>query len=183
MKQEDRDLLENDGWTIVCEYPFEIKYKDGSIATHCAAHMVLSLLKKEKYDNRSEDIPDEELKTRYDCYYTVGDLMEFIYKNNIPRDGKILVQRVEDMYYQENHWSTVKRGGEGYHYALEHNKKIDSGEYLDKEQYPKIQENDEFLKKYTEEELHNCKDQYSPVWCPVFYSKEDPNNLYLDLHY
>ena len=26
MKQEDKELLENDGWTIVCEYPFEIKY-------------------------------------------------------------------------------------------------------------------------------------------------------------
>ena len=85
MKQEDIDLLKEDGWEIISEMPFEIKYKDGSTATRSAAHMVLSLLKKEKYDNRSKDIELEELKNGYSGFATVGDLMEFIYLHNIDR--------------------------------------------------------------------------------------------------
>ena len=37
------------------------------------------------------------------------------------------------------------------------------------------------MKKISEEELEDSKDQYHPIWCPVVYKND--TNLYLDLHY
>ena len=45
MKDEDRKLLEEDGWEIDCESPFEISDKDGSRATGRAADYVLDYLR------------------------------------------------------------------------------------------------------------------------------------------
>jgi hypothetical protein len=45
MNDEDRKLLEDDGWTIDCESPFEISDKDGSSAQGRAANYVLDYLK------------------------------------------------------------------------------------------------------------------------------------------
>ena len=35
---------------------------------------------------------------------TVGDLIEYIYKHNIPMDTEILVERVPDFYMEEGKW-------------------------------------------------------------------------------
>lgn len=45
MNQEDRKLLEDDGWVIDCESPFEISDKDGNRATGRAADYVLDYLR------------------------------------------------------------------------------------------------------------------------------------------
>jgi methionyl-tRNA synthetase len=35
-----------------------------------------------------------------DHYFTVGQLLDYIEKHNISRDGKIYMQRIEDFYYE-----------------------------------------------------------------------------------
>jgi hypothetical protein len=125
------------------------------------------------------EIKVEDLsRYRESGHLTVGKLKEAI--ANMPDDGLVLVQRIEDMYFEENNWGVVLKEGEHYHWGLEFNKGILEGKYNDKEQYPNA--NKENLRLFTEEELNKAKDQYHPAWCSVKY-KDDPNNLYLDLHY
>ena len=53
-------------------------------------------------------------------------------------------------------------------------------EYLDPEKYPKLKGKE--LKPYTEEQIKESMDQYTPAWCPVKYNDED-DVLFIDLHY
>lgn len=46
MKDTDRKLLEDDGWTVDCESPFELSREDGSRATGAAAWLVLTILRQ-----------------------------------------------------------------------------------------------------------------------------------------
>lgn len=49
MRQEDIDLLENDGWIVACESPFEIENEEyESKASGLAADIVLSYYKQMK---------------------------------------------------------------------------------------------------------------------------------------
>lgn len=47
MKDEDEKFLNENGWTVDCWSPFEIRTKDGSFAAGEAAYAVLSELKRE----------------------------------------------------------------------------------------------------------------------------------------
>lgn len=49
MRQEDKDLLESEGWTVTCELPFELQNEEyESEATGLAAELVLDFLKKQQ---------------------------------------------------------------------------------------------------------------------------------------
>ena len=52
--EEDMELLESNGWDVVCESPFEIRTKDGSFASGEAAHIVLNDLKYEHHYKHTE---------------------------------------------------------------------------------------------------------------------------------
>lgn len=154
---------------------------------------------------------EELLKYRDVHFLTVGRLKEILEKHNYPDDAIVVVERVEDRYYEggldisgfrgcpdtpdgiyppgsrSGEWGVYLKGGDSYYYCKKHNEDIDSGKYLDKEQYPHIdekflEEHPNFLKKHTEEELHLMKTQYHPVWSPVVY-KDEKDILFLDLHY
>lgn len=64
MKSDEQALID-DGWTIECESPFEIRHSDGSFATGQAAHMVVSSLHEEelleKYETMIDRYSDEEV--------------------------------------------------------------------------------------------------------------------------
>jgi flagellar basal body rod protein FlgG len=51
---EEEQLLEENGWTVECESPLEIRHKDGSFATGQAASIVLSYLQSEGEDSAVE---------------------------------------------------------------------------------------------------------------------------------
>ena len=59
-----------------------------------------------------KEITKEHLLDGYKQYLTVGELKEFLYKNNIPNDSKVLIQRVEDIYYEKHGWGTYFKEGE-----------------------------------------------------------------------
>ncbi len=102
---------------------------------------------------------------------TVGELLDFIQKNNIPRDARVFYQRIEDKYFTKLGGEiTVKKEGEHYASALKFNKNIEDGEF----------ENPN-LKPHSEEELESFKEQYIVAQAPVKYKDDD--NLYIDAHY
>ena len=52
----DIKLLENNGWTVECESPFEIRTEEGSFARGEAASIVLSNLKNKNHFNEEDMI-------------------------------------------------------------------------------------------------------------------------------
>lgn len=144
-----------------------------------------------------------DLINKYKDFYTVGQLLEYIIKYNIPMDAKILMQRVEDRYFEgidtsgmcgqledgsygslplgskAKGWETFRIEGENSAFMRNLNERIDSGEFNDKEEYPDIKP--ENLIKFTEEDIDKVKDEYYPCWSPVYYENE--KHLFLDAHY
>ena len=127
-----------------------------------------------------KELTKEEIVDKYKSYLTVGDLKKHLEKYNIPDDAKVLVQRVEDIYYENNNWSSYYKIGEQARHALQWNEDIKSGKYLNKEKYPSMKE--ENLIPNTEKEIKENMDQYHPVWSCVRY-QNDHDLLFLDLHY
>jgi len=110
---------------------------------------------------------EEALKGDPSFFLTVGQLLDFIEKFNIPRDSKVLYQRIEDHYFDKS-WKVVKKEGFGFCSMSKVNEDIDLG-------------NTSFGKKYSEEALEKSKEQYIPAFSPVKYKGDD--NLYIDSHY
>ena len=48
----NEELLTENGWTVICESPFEIQHENGSFATMDAAYLILSTLKSKKKTTR-----------------------------------------------------------------------------------------------------------------------------------
>lgn len=141
----------------------------------------------------------ENLNTeKYDLNCTVGQLLDFIEKNKIPKNAKILYQRIEDSYFEGSDisgmrskdgilppgskaapWDSVKKESMFYHQALEYNEGIaPGGKYHNKEQYPLM--NAEERTSIPIEELEKLKDEFIVVSSPIKYKDDD--NLYLTAH-
>ena len=98
-------------------------------------------------------------------YLTVGALLEFIEKHNIPHTALILAQRVEDFYYEKHGWRSYTKEGEECAYLRRMNQHLDPAFHS------------------SEEEIAKAREQYHPVWCPVIYEDDKDDFLFLDLHY
>lgn len=126
-----------------------------------------------------EELTKEKLKS-YTDFLTVGKLKEFLDKNKLPDDAIVVVQRVQDVYYEKHHWGVyLKKGFHTYNFE-KRNEDIKSGKYFDKDNYPNIKK--ENLVPMTEEELKETMEQYHPAFCCVNY-KDDEDILFIDLHY
>ena len=108
---------------------------------------------------------------------TVKELREAI--TSLPDDGEVYVQRIEDFYFEDNHWPVKLMEGEWYHKNQQWNRDVDSGKYLDKEEYPTIIP-EKHLVKITPEQLEASKEQYMDTHCCINY---DGKNLYITSHY
>ncbi len=128
-----------------------------------------------------KELSKKDLK-KYVDFLTVGRLKEFLNEHDLPDNAMVVVQRAEDVYYENYNWGVYLKEGFGTYTAKQHNKDIKSGKYLDKEQYPDIKEGAPFLEPYTNEEIKETMEQYTPVWGCVRY-RDDKDVLFLDLHY
>ena len=88
-------------------------------------------------------IEKEELSNGYNDYLTVGDLKKFLNKHNLPESAKVLVQRVEDVYYEKHSWGVYLKKGM-------HTFKDDEGNIV-----------------------KSSMETYHPAWCCVKYNDED----------
>jgi hypothetical protein len=133
---------------------------------------------------------------------TVGDLLTFLKERDVPLDAKIMVQRVEDKYYNgfdisgmdspegilpegtmSEPWGVYLKKGYAYYEAQEINEKMTEEikkreEGLEPE-YPGIVDPTELIQDLNDTSL---QEQYHPAWSPVFYDDET-DLLFLDLHY
>lgn len=121
----------------------------------------------------------EEL-VNYPMHLRVGDLKKFLDKHSLDDNAIVMVQRVEDIYYEKNNWGVYLKKGESYNYCLKHNRDVESGKYLDKEKYPNIKP--ENLKIMSEKDMQDAMDQYHPAWSCIRYN-DDKEMLFIDLHY
>lgn len=126
------------------------------------------------------ELSKEELVKKYDDYLTVGKLKEVFKKQKLSDDALVLIERVEDFYFENNHWSVYRYGGYWYWSSIRMNEKIDSGVFNDKTQYPKMDDPEKY--RTTEEQLHEMKSQYRPAFCS-FKDEEHPEFLFINLHY
>lgn len=100
------------------------------------------------------EITKRELVDKYASALTVGELKEFLNKHDLPDTAKVVVQRVEDVYYDELGW----------------------GVYLKEGEYS--------VRDETGNAIEDSLEQYSPAWCCVKYNDEDEDDiLFIDLHY
>lgn len=120
----------------------------------------------------------ENLK-RYGSHLTVGQLKEFINRNNLPDDALVMIQRVEDIYFEEHHWGVYLKNGLFSHDARQWNNDID-GKFLNKEEYPNFDRSK--VDYASEEEINEMKEQYHPAFCCVKY-EDDKDLLFIDLHH
>ena len=175
-RDEHCALLERYGWTIICKDPFEIeKIEDGvcvATATGQAAFTIAYHL--EEVNTFPDELTLEELNTRTEVHHlTVKELKEAI--KDKADDAVILVERIEDRYYQKHGWRPVYVKGEQYHSFEEFNKKLD-----DKKGYPHMTKSG-FKKVDLDDKL--LLDQFTPAWCACGGGDADPKNVYIHLHY
>jgi hypothetical protein len=111
---------------------------------------------------------------------TVGRLKEFLAENAFPDDAIVVVQRVEDVYYEKHRWGVYLKEGDETQRVQQHNEDIKSGKYLNKEKYPGVTK--ENLKPFSPRQIQETMNQYHPAWSCVKY-KDDDNVLFIDLHY
>jgi len=116
-----------------------------------------------KYSEPKNDIREISREDVFDYtdkgYCTVGILKEHLEKFNIPDNAPILIQRVEDVYYEKHNWGIYLK--KGMDYCMEDHNKL-------------ISKDPKFLKSMME--------QYHPAWSPASYG-DDKDILFLDLHY
>lgn len=131
-------------------------------------------------DQQPRDMPESQLNNEWRNSLTVGDLKKHIEKNNLPDDGIVLVERIEDFYFKRNNWSVHRKKGEEYHRSIQWNEDIKSGKYSDPEKYPGLVGKE--LKEIDEATLNEMKTQYHSAFCCAKY-KDDDKNLYINSHY
>ena len=132
---------------------------------------------------------------------TMGDLAEFVYKNpQIPRDAKVLIERIEDIYFEgvdisgmnstkgilpkgskSDGWKVLLVEGENYYNTKNFNEvmlqEIEDRKNGKESNYPKIDNPNDYIVELTD----NFKEQFFPAWC---ISKENDDSLvYIFNHY
>ena len=115
-------------------------------------------------------ISKEEL-LKYKDHLTVGKLKDFIKKNELKNDSIVVIERVQDVYYEEHSWDVYPKDGEITMDILRINEQIKSGELKH-----------ESLKIASEDEINESMVQYHPAWSCARY-KDDKDILFIDLHY
>jgi hypothetical protein len=128
---------------------------------------------------------------------TVQDLLDFIKERNIPMTAKVMIQRVEDKYFdgvdisgmtdsegnvypsgtRSTGWGVFLKKGYAYYEAEQIN--IDRRVLGKEPNYPKIEDPAKLLVDLNDTDL---LEQYHPAFCPVFYD-DDTDLLFIDLHY
>jgi len=126
-------------------------------------HFWLERKLNKRKDKKSKEITKEDVKKHDGC--TVGDLKHVIKKYNIPDSAKILVEKVEDIYYDLNNWGVYLKKGDAYY------------------DVKKYEEKNPESQKLTEEQLKDIMDQYHPAWWPICYEEDKEDFLFICMHY
>ena len=116
---------------------------------------------------------------KYNHFLTVGELKKFLNEHDLPDKSPVMIQRIEDVYYENHNWGVFLKMGESANREIQWNNDIKSGKYLDKDEYPKMKKENLILS--SEETIKNMMEQYTPAWSCVRY-EDDKDMLFIDLH-
>lgn len=58
---------------------------------------------------RIKNLTNKDLKNNYDYYLTVGKLKKFLEETELSDDAKVLIERVEDVYFEKHGWETYPK--------------------------------------------------------------------------
>jgi len=168
-RDEQCKLLEDNGWKIVSKFPFEIeKHEDTKLVAKAFGQAAFTIAYHLEHDNKlPKELSLEKVKS-FDGL-TVGQLKELLYQYNLPSNGKVLVQRVHDSYFERG-WEAVYKKGYSYYMVENTNKDIANGEY------------DNNVKPISEENIKMFLEQYHPAWCASKFD-DDNENLYIGMFY
>jgi len=59
-----------------------------------------------------KEISKQEITEGFKEFLTVGKLKDFLAKHDLPDDAKVLVERLEDRYFENNNWPVYIKPGE-----------------------------------------------------------------------
>lgn len=68
--------------------------------------MIKKIQKTRELTNK---MPKEELVNGYQHFLTVGKLKEFLAEHDLPDNAKVVIERIEDAYYENNNWSVYEK--------------------------------------------------------------------------
>lgn len=116
-------------------------------------------------------------------HLTVGDIKEwFAMHPNLPDDAPILVERIEDMYFDKIGWGVYLKEGEVAWNIRNMNRnmkeEISIRERGEEWEYPHVEDPSKFIVEITDEHMT----QYHPLWSCVRYNDED-GIMFIDAHY
>lgn len=128
-----------------------------------------------------EKITPEDLnRYRGHGYLTVKSLKEHLKERDYDDDALVMIQRIEDMYYNKNSWSVLLKEGEHYHNAIQMNENMKAEvERRERGETPEYGMDDP--SKYIHPVGEDSMEQYHPAWCCVWYKND--KELFIDLHY
>lgn len=113
---------------------------------------------------------------------TVGALKRFIEEFNIPDNAPVVMQRIEDVYFEQNNWGVYLKEGENFYNIKAFNKEMEDEisrrEKGEEYEYPGINDPLKLIQETSDED----KTQYIPMWSCVHY-KDDADVLFIDAHY
>jgi len=160
------------------------KHPELDWAHHAALKIFAAHKKRLSTEVVMPEVITKEMMMSRDHYCTVGRLKEHIAEHNLPDHAPVVVQRVEDTYYENNGWSVYTKEGEHWHHCVNFNRLM-KAEIARRERGEEREFSMEVPQNYIVEDsayLETTKDQYTVAWCPVFY-KDDADILFIDLHY
>ncbi len=125
------------------------------------------------------ELTKEELLEYKQNNLTVGELKKYLVEHDIPDDAMVLVQRVEDVYFEDHYWGVYLKEGEEAYHCRKWNENIKDKRYL--KDHPGLKN---MMTPFSEEAIREAHEQYHPVRCCVTYVDDKDNNdfLFMDLH-
>lgn len=103
-----------------------------------------------------KEISKDGLK-KYDDYLTVGKLKDFLNRYNLPDDANVVIQRVEDVYYEKHGWGVYLKKSENTFYDKNGNVVKESLEQYHPTPQPK-----------SEKVYEKCKNNYRCDGCDAY---------------
>lgn len=120
-------------------------------------------------------MPKQELQRYKDGSLTLGKLRELLNEIDAPDDAVILVQRIEDTYFENNHWKVYCTRSWHCDNMIRYNENLKNGEFDD---VPP----DQRMPPFTEEQLDSMDDQYHPAhWICTKRGHDDA--VFIEMHY
>ena len=80
-------------------------YRTREEARHECLAELITIIKDETKQMRKEEIQ------KLDHVLTVGKLKKFLVDHNLPDNARVLIQRVEDIYYEKHNWKVYLKEG------------------------------------------------------------------------